>query len=69
MAIIEFEKSIVDKVKDGDEITKKDLQGLNMFNDAYIDLLVNASRETIECKVIEALTREGITEIKCHSTN
>ncbi|GAA3723017.1 hypothetical protein GCM10022378_11360 [Salinicoccus jeotgali] len=57
------EKSIVYKLLDGDEITKRDIQSIGMFNDHYIDLLLRAGQQIARQKVAEALTRNGIQEV------
>ncbi|GAB3061974.1 hypothetical protein ACFOU0_06000 [Salinicoccus sesuvii] len=62
MIIVE-EKSIVDKIMDDEPLTKHDIQALGMFNDHYIDLLLNAGQKVVRRKVAESLVRAGMMEV------
>lgn len=64
MINVTIEKSVVDKLLDKDMITKRDIRGLDMFNDDYIDRLLVAGQMTVRYKVAEALTRKGIEQVK-----
>ncbi len=57
------EKSIVYKLLDGDEVTKRDIQSIGMFGDHYIDLLLQAGQQVARQKVAEALTRNGLQRV------
>ena len=60
---MEIRKSIVEKLHDGDEITKADVKSLMVFNDHYINKLFEAGQSTVKAKVIEWMHRDGMTEI------
>ncbi|SDK81943.1 hypothetical protein [Lacicoccus qingdaonensis] len=53
-----------EKLMAQDEITKSDVQSLDMFNDHYIDKLFNAGQRMVCDKMFEAMTREGITTVE-----
>lgn len=56
-------KSVVHKLLDGNDLTKHDIQSVGIFNDHYIDLLLDAGQFVARQKVAEALTRAGMMEV------
>lgn len=61
---VTIEKPIVDKLMDKDEITKADIQTLNLYNDHHIDRLLAAGQSTVRHKLAEVLVRDGIMEVR-----
>lgn len=53
-----------EKLMAQDEITRDDVQALDMFNDYYIDMLFRAGQTVVFDKMLEAMTREGFTIIE-----
>lgn len=51
---------IMDKLQDGAEITKQDVTNLNMYNEAYINLLFSFGQHTVRGKMLEVMTRESV---------
>lgn len=63
--IVDPRKDMYDKLINEEIITHEDIQSLEMFNDVWIDKLLNAGQDTVRAKMVEALTREGIEVYKC----
>ncbi len=53
-----------EKLMAQEAITKADVQTLDMFNDEYIDMLFKAGQAMVFDKMLEAMTREGITTVE-----
>lgn len=51
---------IMDKLQDSAEITKQDVTNLNMYNEAYINLLFSFGQQTVRGKMLEVMTRESV---------
>lgn len=61
---VTIEKSIADKLLDRNEITKADIQALDLYNDPHIDKLLAAGQPTVRHKLAEVFVRDGIMEVK-----
>lgn len=51
---------IMDKLQDGAEITEQDVINLEMYNEAYINLLFSFGQQTVRGKMLEVMTRESV---------
>ena len=51
---------IMDKLADGVEITEQDVTNLDMYNEAYINLLFSFGQQTVQGKMLEVMTRESV---------
>lgn len=51
---------IMDKLQDGAEITEHDVINLEMYNEAYINLLFSCGQQTVRGKMLEVMTRESV---------
>lgn len=50
----------MDKLQDGAEITEQDVTNLEMYNEAYINLLFSFGQKTVRGKMLEVMTRESV---------
>lgn len=51
---------IMDKLQDDAEITEQDVINLEMYNEAYINLLFSFGQQTVRGKMLEVMTRESV---------
>lgn len=51
---------IMDKLQNGAEITEQDVTNLEMYNEAYINLLFSFGQQTVRGKMLEVMTRESV---------
>lgn len=51
---------IMDKLADGVEITEQDVTNLDMYNEAYINLLFSFGQQIVRGKMLEVMTRESV---------
>lgn len=57
------ESLLMDKLLDHTPIERADIEALDMFNDAYIDMLM-ADTRGMRYKLAEVLTRDAWTEVR-----
>lgn len=50
----------MDKLQNGAEITEQDVTNLEMYNEAYINLLFSFGQQTVRGKMLEVMTRESV---------
>lgn len=51
---------IMDKLLDDVEITEQDVINLDIYNEAYINLLFSFGQQTVRGKMLEVMTRESV---------
>lgn len=51
---------IMDKLIDDVDITKQDVINLEMYNEAYLNLLFSFGQQTVRGKMLEVMTRESV---------
>ena len=51
---------IMDKLLDDVDITEQDVINLEMYNEAYLNLLFSFGQQTVRGKMLEVMTRESV---------
>lgn len=51
---------IMDKLIDDVDITEQDVINLEMYNEAYVNLLFSFGQQTVRGKMLEVMTRESV---------
>ena len=58
-----------DRLMSDEPLTFEEIQNLELFNDHYIVMLLGTDQQTIKSKIAEALTRDGMTEVKAYENS